>query len=391
MTKRIISAEEYCDLNVPLSERFARLADAERYPDSHSDGVNTEIAGFVVRYASAYFNEGSIDLLRKFRRFGAGDESTYKEVMDCLGHGKEDAEQAMALACLLDVHTSAALFREIAFAKQRSKPNETTVGADFGSGTGILTVAAAVAAVRNGVKATIYGFEKNPTLIARSQMTIDSMTSDLSSHGIDVCIESADIINDEPYRRIVSTGLPLRYWISETFNRGIPSPTVQEGKLVWPEYFAKFKKLAHLLSDPFVDVVQQSVKHFPNLIEDVQNGRTVAFPDFVRGGLESNRHSARLRIAGTLRNFSDIGTDFEEFENLFPHARFPNSPLAEYHDTGTLPVNAYINEMERTLLVLERMAASLGISLNEPQEEILPLKKRKALLAKKMQEKKRKK
>lgn len=328
---KTIPIEQYFDPRPGLKERFDELCDVQSFPHAGAPGLPAALMAFIQKYALEFFRT-DVDVLRLWRDLLRGGE--FNPRIGEMLQARKDASGVPEMGAggsLLDVRATAALVREIAFAEHgRLRESEPAFGADFGSGSNILTVAAAISAVRHKADSLLVAYEMNLTSLANAQRICAELDGH-SSHGqeVGIIMKEADVSRSDPYvllrESIEQLGQPLRYWISETFNIGIPPYEVRDYDVRWVVQHEPRERELLRFTDPFIQVVEQSCVHLPEFLKNVREGETFMFPDLVRGRIRFVIAESALKIQGHGEEwipFGNVGDDFQEYEDYGLHTRF---------------------------------------------------------------------
>ena len=130
----------------------------------------------------------------------------------------ETSASKLANNCALDVYSTAALLREIAFGVPfEASENGSFLGLDLGTGTGVLAIGMVAAALRKGValqNIRVIGVEKDPDLLVCAERIFDDINKTVGATVL--TIQKDDITNP---KILASAGVPSANMIvSETIS-----------------------------------------------------------------------------------------------------------------------------------------------------------------------------
>lgn len=352
---------DFYNPHVTLRQRFVELADRRSFADAHAPGLKQALMAFAVGFAcehigsdlpsvrrvASYLAEQNRLLAQRLAQRGDQDPRSvrispvelrqlakrYPDAVQLTAQRAErfGAHAGIADAMVLDVRATAALLHEIGFTEGLHVPRRAIVrGVDLGAGSGILSIAGALAARRHGAPAHVSGFERVSGMADNAQRTL----APLQDAQCRIEIEHADITRPSLYQRIhqdlVRQGVPLHLWISETFNLPTPQPVVRGDAVEWRgSRAASGATRGRAAEDPFVEVVNLSVQHLPDFLARARTGELYLFPDFVHGRLHLDKFRSTLQLASAGDRhvpLYEISGLFDEFEDFGLRERWPDDP-----------------------------------------------------------------
>ena len=301
-----------------LKEDFDRLSDPKLDFGKDREAVNRLVLNFLVKYLASYLE---IQDQPTFRRLAEEIRLvTEFTVLGALGEYEEEgdvgADSAMgdnyAVRCLYDLRQTAAIFKEVVF-NDRFERDESFFGLDLGSGTGILTIAMALAARRKGVG------ETRCVGIDRTSVAVDRATKVAQKLGMtkEILYVCDDLLRPILIKKFVHEN-QLSFWVSETISIAIPAfdPFAPGFDL---NLKAPRGRKSELRSDPFVEVLKKTIDAVPDFLENVKSGKTAMFPDIVSGLYvpDGNRSTIALKTGlGKPLPLERLGQEFEAYEDL---------------------------------------------------------------------------
>lgn len=314
-------------ISEPLPEVVRALSDSTLSPEQNRDDVNTLVMNFVVKFLSAYLDKeveivkdtsAQIEAIMRAIKVPDSKEDIAARHMRVMNREFVN-NGAFPINCVLDLHATAAIVKEILFGGGFDTQG-TFCGVDFGSGTGILTLAACIAAQRAQVqKILMFGIEGHQQTVVHSQRALE-----YGMKGIEVPmmwgIRKLDIRH--PNIMNIFDGYPLSYWISETISTATPPLIIEENTVQIPKTEEVMYRVAIDESgDPFPIVFTNAAKARPRLLQDIRDGKTAMFPDIVNG-----RYQPAMDMEPTIQlrtgrrrepiRLTDIGEEFENYQTL---------------------------------------------------------------------------
>lgn len=219
---------------------------------------------------------------------------------------------AYPIRCAADLHRTAAVFKEVAFGGNFVN-NGRFIGLDLGSGTGVLTLAMAVAAARRKIK-DFYcvGFERSGMAAKRSQETLESVVG--KDH---VAVFCRDVRDRNNYSELFKK--PIHYWVSETISINTPRLDLRRRNFGLDGDMALLRRIDQG-SDPFVEALRVSMDELPLFKPYVLKRATAMFPDILNGLYRPDRGRSTLALqTASSQNpviLEQVGRDFEGYGDL---------------------------------------------------------------------------
>ena len=326
-----ITIPDYFDLSIPLIDRFRTLCSTEQFENHKSKGLNAAILCFVLKYLAEYLEISPklqiTDLKREIKKII--DERSRLEIpMIIEANLKGDPEgqsDICGIQCLSDIRSTAALVKEIAFTPEaQGLEGRSFTSADLGSGTGILSAAAALHGIRNDAKEIICtGIESQKNAVENSKQILHSL--DVG----DLYIIQCDLRIVDMYAEIFSFPIFVNYWISETFTIDTPEMEVTTEGLALPNM--NLDKANHQIinscTDPIMHVLLGMLS-VPGFLESIRNGDAQLFPNIICGHYKPHHERE-----GTIRLLTSkdsqipihqVGQDFSQFEDIGTQRRWPS-------------------------------------------------------------------
>ena len=276
-------------IELPILEECVRqLADTEAMPDARSEKVDKAVMQLVQAYTRCFLHiSGYVD----DRRLPGRGLLQAK-------NGADSARHKFALRCLGDVNSTAALIKELAFTDVPLNTDGSFESADLGAGTGVLSVGAAIAALRKGAERIILN------IVDIEEPLLEAAAEALGSAGNAItCVPvSGDITERRPYDDIDVRR--VRFWISETISDGTPPMILVGNRVIWTERGSHRWDI-----DPFPAVTDRLTERMPEFSELVQTGRARMFPDIFNDQFRPGNHNAlRLPSSESHRTHGPLGT-----------------------------------------------------------------------------------
>lgn len=211
-----------------------------------------------------------------------------------------------AVKCLGDTIATAALVKELAFSESPLNEDNSFHSADLGSGTGVLSVGAAIAGLRAGASKVILN------IVDCEDLTLEMAADTL--HSVGNHVQCRPIYGDiTELRTYDALDVPrVRMWISETISDGTPPLKIVKGKVIFTEVGTHRHDI-----DPFPQVVACLTKKVPELAELVTGGRVRMFPDIFNGLYQpGDKNVLRLLTSkshSTHGPLGSVGYDFRKY------------------------------------------------------------------------------
>ncbi len=277
-----------------VSECVRLLADRRRMPDAQAHRADETVLALVKEY-SRHFAVVSGD------QRSENDPFWYS--LERVKNSTDSKRERCAISCLADTNATAALVKEIAFTDVPLNEDGSFASADLGAGTGVLSVGAAIAALRSGASEILLKIvDIESDLLTRAAETL----SCIGNH-VECEPHLGDIAQIPVYTRLDSKS--VRYWISETISQGTPTVKIMGGRAFWIDQGDH-----HVDLDPFPFVVEHLTKTVPDLPEMLKQGRARMFPDIFTGQYRPGVGDA-LRLASSKSHqthgpLGNVGRDF---------------------------------------------------------------------------------
>lgn len=225
-----------------------------------------------------------------------------------------------ALDCILDSKASTALVHHILQLQPRETLPAQVTGGEFGSGTGILSIAGAIPFISQGKTITIHAFEQAQPSREDAQKIVDIL-QEYSKYRqqLHIHIHPGDITTPAPYKQIKEAeelSGPLALWISETFGYQSHAPIVSKEKAIFcfksPQGIPPYSLELEKRYDPLRQVLERSCDQFDSFIEKINQGEIIAFPDVVTPKVIINgTASSMLASDGVWRPLHAIGEPYQ--------------------------------------------------------------------------------
>lgn len=318
-------------LDRPARTLVDTLSDRSLDANRHREKVNSLVMSLVIQYLGEYLKVLSRDpreigratreKKETMRTRMSGGNFTKKLLTGSLA-GDVDAgrtnDDFPGLDCLMDTASTAALFKEIAFNGRFEKRGQF-IGADFGSGTGILTLATAIAGRRSGAQAPFtMGLDREAESVRRSTEVLSRLLGPK-----EVMMSTADICSPNLIRTLFH-GLPLSFLVSETVSDETPSMHIVGGNLEHSRQpdnlLTAGMRLLNTALEPYFEVLDATMKERPGFLQDLRKGTTAMFPDFVNGDfVPDGRKGATLKLRTSPSpevpmRLPNVGAEFYSYE-----------------------------------------------------------------------------
>lgn len=325
---------EYYDPQVSMKESVGALSDPSLDHEKNRDDVNKLLMNLVMRYVAEYLKAPASDIAAIKRKAEAAVQNTEADVMQMLMDvmakqmGMPQAAQysktdKLAVESLVDLRATAAIMKEIIFGGEFKVDqrrggifDNTFIGMDLGSGTGILTLAMAIAARRTEIaNVTVIGLDISPVAVENSQRVLSRV---LPSEQF--LMKRGNIA--DPMCWAIVHDMPLHYLVSETI--GPSTPPIEKRNGGWAMRGEERKLRASMLTqmdmDPFPVVFMNAMQYRPQLERDIHQGRTAMFPDLIGGRYSPHYEYSTLALKtasnSTHRKLNKAGDEFSDFEEF---------------------------------------------------------------------------
>lgn len=270
--KPLFSLEHYYQPKNSLRDDFDALSNPSLNFQADRQEVNERVLNFVLKYAGRYLDI-SLDTLKDVRL-------RLMEVLEQeLVKGEGDS---LALQCLGDFGKTAAIFKEIAF-HDGFKKEEPFLGIDFGSGSGILMPAIAIAAKRQGIDPKILGIEKEVKCIENAKRVLNGELD------LNVDFKRTDLSIPSNIKEVLEAQAQhLRFWVSETIAGGSPILNPDKPNAGVTQKLIRSRILDRIHNrpgdpDPFPEVIYGTLQAIPDFKERIKRGEIAMFPDLFNG------------------------------------------------------------------------------------------------------------
>ncbi len=316
--------EQYYRPDTELTRIVHELCDPALDFERHRDQVNELVLNLVIKYLAKYLqvdsrDPNSISSGISAKKSNKGPD--FDNMLQGLLSGRTDTAslanlETTGINSLIDIRATSSIVKEIIF-NQRYTKTDTFVGVDLGCGTGILSLASAIAAKRREVQAiVIAGFDINENLVREARNTLEDTIS-----GVRFNLQAVDLESGSFWRNMT---LPLSQWISETI--GFITPPIgieQKDGIPRVEIQENIESIASLIlssgSDPFPEILAITVRDRPQFVSDVQRGSTAMFPDIINDRYRPNNEQSTLSLT-TARNtkhipLNRVGEEFHQYES----------------------------------------------------------------------------
>lgn len=321
--------------NRPMRAVVDELSDARLNVDRDREKVNALVMSLVVQYLGEYMAVGSNDPRKigevaRQKKAAMKAHRTRNQVTERLMMGamKGDMEAGKSnddfpgLDCLMDTASTAALFKEVAFEDRFMRAPYST-GLDLGSGSGILTLATAIAGRRSGARSShTVGLDRESASIARSTLVVSRLLQP------NEFVFKATDIRVQGLIAALYQGMPLSLWVSETIQELTPEMEILHGELV-PKGDLRnpavaFTYIMNSLTEPYFEVLANTLNERPSFEADVKKSVTAMFPDLVnrsyrpdssKGGTLKLRTSPTPEVSVPLPK---VGGEFFAYEQPVP-------------------------------------------------------------------------
>lgn len=225
-----------------------------------------------------------------------------------------------ALDCMLDVRATAALVHHMIKFKPHDDLPAKAIGCEFGSGLGILSIAASIPFVRKGISLTVHAFEQADESRREAQRIAEILQTESKYNNLlQFHFHDGDITKAEPYRyvrREEECCGPIALWISETFGYRSRTPVVEEGakkcSFSFPSGTTPYPPELEKVYDPLPLVLDLSCLCFDAFLDKIRTGLIVAFPDIVKPTIIINGKLSSMQCPdGVWRKLHEIGQAYD--------------------------------------------------------------------------------
>ncbi|MBI5421838.1 class I SAM-dependent methyltransferase, partial [Candidatus Peregrinibacteria bacterium] len=286
--------------------------------------VNKLVVNFVIKYLGAYLEvpfkpnartySQEIKMIVDFTVLCAVSQVEEAGDVDPASEGGDN----YALRCLYDIHQTAAIFKEIVFNDQ-FRVEDHFFGLDLGSGTGILTVAVALAAKRKGIGGIrVVGVERSKIAVERARKAVVSLGLEKEIEFVCADLLAPGLLDGFLAHSSKLSAPPLSFWVSETISIAIPKFDPFAPGFDLNLKSARGRK-SELKSDPFVEVLKATVDAVPDFLESAKAGKIALFPDVVNGLYIPDGNRSKITLKTGPKKplpLERLGQEFEAYEDL---------------------------------------------------------------------------
>lgn len=316
-------------LDRPLRSLVDELSDRRLDVEKHREKVNGLVMCLVIQYLGEYLKVpsrypreiGKVSRQKKeeMKAKRIGENYAQRMIMGALvgdPNAGKTGDDSPGLDCLMDTPATAALFKEIAFS-DRFEKHGYFVGADFGSGTGILTLATAIAGRRSG-SATPFtiGLDREEAAIKRSTEVLPGLINSK-----EVLMQLVNIRNPGLVTALFQD-VPLSLWVSETISNHTPDMRISAGRLNYTKFdiYSQNMQATTVALDPYYEILSNTLIERPSFEQDVQRARTAMFPNLLNGDYVPNgEKGGTLKLhssptPNTATPLAKVGFEFTSYE-----------------------------------------------------------------------------
>ncbi len=308
----------------PIQTDITQLSNQDIHFDKNRGEVNELVLNILIKYLIKYLNvkEGNIEESRRKIEIlvneSKDDDANFNPYISGQHveniYGMSPGVDFYPLQCHGDIRKTAAIFKEIAF-NDTFRKEGNFYGLDMGSGTGILTLAMAIAARRFGIgKIDCLGIELKELTASRSRNTLKQI---IGGEG--------RILHDNLHKKgkleSLLSSMP-HFWVSETVMshtlHSTPKLDLYQDDLGL-SITEKVRQNRILNSDPFVTLLKRTIELIPEFRELVEKGKIAMFPDIVNGLYKPDKDSSRMQLktgTGDSLLLHEIGREFDNYEDL---------------------------------------------------------------------------
>jgi len=347
--------EDYFTPEKPITSDVDALSNPRLDPNKDRIVVNELVLNIVIKYIAKYFKLSTSNLEQFKAQAIAKGEMSPEELAQIFVMGFAATQgvsmpisESLANHSLLDVKSTAAIFKEIVF-NQRFDKNGYFLGVDIGAGSGILMLASYIAGTRGRVRdaTSVFGCDVNTKNVAEAQRVLSSIAGDRT-----FTVQNIDALHPQFWS--LFEGLPVSQWISETVGLRMPRMDVKNGGVdVVQNDRIRSWRLMNRCADPFPDVLINTVKNRRGFLNDVKSGRIAMFPDLVNGDFVPDFDKSHLRLRTSVDpskyvSLDKVGDEFSGYEVVGKKDRWSNTDDV---DDPNSPQTAALNKVGELLLV----------------------------------------
>ena len=295
------------------------LSDPKLNFETHRTEVNDIIINLVIKYLASYLKVAHTDILtmrRKIHCMLTQKQSSDSDPLILAQYGTDIAGEGsdnFPVRCLADIQQTAAIFKEIAF-NESFDANGRFVGIDWGSGTGILTLAMAISARRQEIDERLsIGVDVRELAANNSRRVLKEALGNGEAK-----ILCKDILKSRILQDLLKKH-PLHFWVSETISRATPPIDLERRDFGLTTREIMYRDYHEASDDPFPEFLDKTMNVLPDFLDRVRVGETAMFPDIANQLYYPHRGWSLLTLNTGLKKplrLTDIGREFEGYEDL---------------------------------------------------------------------------
>ncbi len=305
----------------PLESDVGTLSDPALDYQVHRETVNERVLNTVIKYLAAYLKVAYKDIPAMRRHIEAlirqkQEVRVHKDPLIELQYGPDHAGEVsdyFPVKCLADIRRTAAVFKEVAF-NDRFQTNGRFTGIDWGSGTGILTLAMAIAARRKGVLERLsVGVDLRERAVRNSRRVLKDV---LGADEARVICEN--ILRSDILEQLIKSH-PLNFWVSETISKTTPPIDLTRRDFGFSTRDIMYRDKYEACDDPFPEFLGKTLNAHPGFLGDVRQGRAAMFPNIANRSYYPHRERSVLTLRtgpASPLSLKDIGREFDSYEGL---------------------------------------------------------------------------
>ena len=315
------SFQTYFDETRSISDDFNTLCDPNFSHSSHREAVNDCVMNFVLKYLGAYLDLPDGSKAEAIQEALAKRLETQQEETNFFGlmtgenlYGDSDL---FSIQCLGDLHSTAAIFKEIAFAEDFDNQSDSFFGLDWGTGSGILLAAMLVASQRRKLKKTLaVGIDLQKKALENASRACSRFSSEENFR-----FEFGDACDPLLHLELVG-GAPLSMWVSETISMTTPHLFLDQNGRVQVDQsmpsLALFNEMDDTM-DPYPKILSATLAVSPLAYSRLMRRKMFMFPNPVNATYRPDGAESTLALKtedGTARLLPEIGSEFSEYQDL---------------------------------------------------------------------------
>ena len=185
---------------------------------------------------------------------------------------------------------------------------------DWGSGTGILTLAMAIAARRQEVDERLsIGVDVRELAANNSRRVLKEALGNGEAKILCKNILKSRVLQDLLKKH------PLHFWVSETISRTTPPIDLKRCDFGFTAREIMYRDKNEASDDPFPEFLSKTMNTLPDFLDCVRAGETAMFPDIANQLYSPYRERSLLTLKTGLKKplrLIDIGQEFEGYEDL---------------------------------------------------------------------------